>query len=1059
MIHASNEFGYQLRVEDNRRYLEYVDITLSGGGKTLNLTNEDLWGGGLSVEDAVSSESSFDIGSAIINKCTVVINNIYDTYSEYDFTDAEVVAWIGLELPGGRIEKLRKGTYAVDEASYNGSIITLSCLDNMRKFDKPYTESSLKYPATLKVIVRDACDRCGVTLQTYDFPHDDFVVQERPNDEAVTFREIISWCAQIAGCFCRCDTLGRLELKWYDQELLEATGLDGGYFDSGSLYQSGDNADGGTFRPWNTGYEFDAGTFEELNKVHNIYSNYSIDISMDDVVITGVRVLEKTKEDNKDAIVTYQSGRDGYVISVENNELIKGGAGQQVSNWLGQQLIGFRFRRANVSHASDPTIEAGDVGFLTDRKGNVYRMVISSTRFSTGGSQTTISSAENPLRNSAARFSAETKNYVDYRKDIEKEKTDREKAQEELKERIDNSSGLYTTEVTQPDGSTIFYMHDKPALAESMIVWKMTAEAWGVSTDGGKTYNAGMTVDGDTIVRILTAVGVNADWIKTGALRIEKNGKTMVNMDFDTGVVDMVVNSFSLTSGKTIEQIAQEEAGEQVNDFIAAVYDPTVANLQSQIDGQIETWYYDYEPTLYNAPASSWTTEAERARHEGDLYYWKSKGYSYRFFKDGYTWKWQLITDSDITKALQEASKAQDTADAKRRVFVSTPYPPYDKGDLWTQGASGDIMTCVNGRQSGSYSSADWEKLNKYIDQAAANAAASNAVSSQTQTDILNRLTNNGEDNGIYLLNGRLYVSFSAMRGGELTLGGANNIDGKLAVRNRTGDNIGGWNDEGLYAYGPYFWTEAFNPPYFFLPVCGHAIYMNSGNAIDYSETLSEKSLAFNIEHYWGTYDEHAAKLSIGGGGTIRSHMDDSGKSIEIVEISSNAYDKSQLKFYVRAKTTMYGTLSLIDVKKVSSSNALVLNGSEVSYISSSSARYKSIGREMGAEDIEDLYNIQPMWAKYKPDYLSEDDERYNVEFPMFIAEDVEKYAPLAVDHDENGQTENWNYRVMIPYMFQMIKSQKETIDNQKRDIDELTKRLERLETLVLKGDENQWQS
>ena len=602
-------------------------------------------------------------------------------------------------------------------------------------------------------------------------------------------------------------------------------------------------------------------------------------------------------------------------------------------------------------------------------------------------------------------------------------------------------------------------MHDKPVLEESMIVWKMTAEAWGVSTDGGETYNAGMTVDGDTIVRILTATGVNADWLKTGALRVEKNGKTMVNMDFDTGVVDMVVNSFSLSSGKTIEQIAQEEAGEQVNDFIAAVYDPTVANLQSQIDGQIETWYYDYEPNLNNAPASSWTTEAERARHEGDLFYWKSKGYSYRFFKDGYTWKWQLITDSDITKAMQEASKAKDTADAKRRVFVSAPYPPYDKGDLWTQGASGDIMTCVYSRQSGSYSSADWEKLNKYIDQAAANAAASNAVSSQTQTDILNKLTNNGEDDGIYLLNGRLYISLSALRSGEITLGGAKNTEGKLVVLNGNGNPIGGWEEYGFYASNSYFEIESLSPPYFFMPICGHAIYMNSGNAMKYSETLSEKSLAFNIEHYWGTYDNHAAKLSIGGGGTIRSHMDGSGKNIEIVEISSNAYDDSQLKFYVKAKTTMYGTLSLLDVKRITSSNSLALNGSEVSYISSSSERYKNIGREMNVADIEDLYNIQPMWAKYKPDYLSEGDERYNIEFPMLIAEDVGKYAPLAVDHDENGQTENWNYRVMIPYMFQMIKSQKETLDNQKKDINELTKRLERLEALVMKGDENQWQS
>lgn len=520
MINVSNAFMNEL-LEGHRDYLEYVDVTLKGGIE-LHLTNKDLWQGGITIEDAVSSDSQFDVGAAIINKCTLTINNIYDDFSEYDFSDAEIVVYIGLELPGGTAERIRKGTYSVDEAKYNGSIITLVCLDNMMKFDRPYSESTLKYPATLNQIVRDACGVCDVPLQTYNFPHDNFTVKNRPDDEATTFREIISWCAQIVCCFCRCDTLGRLELKWYDQESIEKNDLDGGIFDmeNPGTYESGDTADGGSFDPWDLGDVFDGGNFGDRNDIHNIYSNYSMDISTDDVVITGVKVMEKTKEENKDAIVAYQSGAEGYVISIENNELIKNGAGATVAGWVGEQLIGFRFRKASASHASDPTIEAGDVGFLTDRKENTYRIVISSTRFSTGGAQQTNSSAETPARNSAARYSAATKNYVEYRKGIEQEKTEREKALEELDKRIENSSGLFTTEETQPDGSTIFYMHNKPTLSESDIVWKMTAEAWGVSTDGGKHWNAGMTVDGDTIVRILTAVGINADWIHGGTLEL-----------------------------------------------------------------------------------------------------------------------------------------------------------------------------------------------------------------------------------------------------------------------------------------------------------------------------------------------------------------------------------------------------------------------------------------------------------------------------------------------------------------------------------------------------------
>lgn len=251
MINVSSEFKNEL-FEGHRIFLDYVDITLKSGN-VLNLTSSEIWDGGLTIEDSVSNSDSFDIGSAIINKCTITINNIYETYSEYDFFDANVVVYIGMELPSGKIEKIRKGTYTVDETQYDGSIITLSCLDYMSKFDKEYSESILTYPATLNQIVRDACSKCNVTLQTYNFPHDDFIVQNKPSEESTTFREVISWCAQIAGCFCRCDVYGRLELKWFDQEILENKDLDGGYFDNESEteYKTGDSADGGSFNPWN----------------------------------------------------------------------------------------------------------------------------------------------------------------------------------------------------------------------------------------------------------------------------------------------------------------------------------------------------------------------------------------------------------------------------------------------------------------------------------------------------------------------------------------------------------------------------------------------------------------------------------------------------------------------------------------------------------------------------------------------------------------------------------------------------------------------------------------
>ena len=153
-----------------------------------------------------------------------------------------------------------------------------------------------------------------------------------------------------------------------------------------------------------------------------------------------------------------------------------------------------------------------------------------------------------------------------------------------------------------------------------------------------------------------------------------------------------------------------------LNTFISAVYDPKIAELQSQIDGQIETWFYDHEPSLQNEPAVNWTTNEQRKDHEGDLFFWKSTGYSYRFLQDGAVWKWQIVQDTDISKALAAAEKAQDTADHKRRVFVVTPQPPYDIGDLWVQGDDGDIMRCCVARsESASFSASDWLASVPYI--------------------------------------------------------------------------------------------------------------------------------------------------------------------------------------------------------------------------------------------------------------------------------------------------------------------------------------------------------
>lgn len=714
MKNVSTQFRNELN-NGNRYYVKSAEITLKDE-TTLEISNSNLWQNGMILESATSNSSSFDISSIIIGQLTLSLNNIDEEYSDYDFTDctADNIK-VGLELSDGTVESLLYGKFFLNDASYNGSIITLTFYDSLYKFDKSYTESDLEYPATLEDIVQDACEVCGVTLGTYGFDHDDYLINERPTSDGLTFRQMLLWVGQISCNYFTADPQGRLKISWYDTKSLEALITD---VESSNLLDSaGDDILDSDDNPISTDKEVTTNEDNIVGGNYHIINHFSnLSVGLDDVVITGVKISYEEVGENGTEITTYQAGTDGYVLEISGNKLIQSGdAAQQIVQDLGAKIIGLRFRTFTASALSDPTYEAGDVALLIDRKGKRYKSLITNNTFQPGNFQSMSCGATAPARQSASRYSQITQVYVDYRKDLHKEKIEREQALEELQNRVDNSSGLFTTIEQQPDGSNIYYLHNKPQLSDSDIIWTMTAEAWTVSTNGGETPNAGMTVDGDTIVRILTAVGVNADWIKTGAFVVEKDGQIMFRADTDTGQVDIVANSFSL-QGQSISDIAEQ----QVNDFVDTVYTPAIDNLQAQIDGQIETWFYDYIPTTTNYPASNWTTDTERDKHLGDLFYVVDNaeygGQAYRWAKISNVYTWDYVEDTAVTKALADAAAAQDTADQKRRVFVTQPVPPYDVGDLWVGNSSSDLMRCQTSRQSGNYNAADWIKAVKYTD-------------------------------------------------------------------------------------------------------------------------------------------------------------------------------------------------------------------------------------------------------------------------------------------------------------------------------------------------------
>lgn len=739
MRNISSAFSRAL-ANDKRDYQNRLRFTLADS-TVFDVYNSQLWDDGLHIEDAVSNDNVFQIGAAIINQCTVVLNNIYNEFSEYNFDGAKIVVYTGLQdLDDGSSEEIKLGTYEVDEPSYDGSLITLKCLDNMSKFDKAY-ETTLGFPATLFQIVSDACNVCGVPLDTssLNFPHKDYIVSTKPSGDNTTFRQVISWAAQIACCFARCNVDGNLEIKWYNTGEFDnfTTGIDGGVFDGKSVewlssymntdtgmttlsntrvddkwfridnaigfefngsamsylyiasnsrykfsdstaqpgsststahdvnicgrdgqsisikyqtiqtssrtaikirfhgytqystssqtreyeleyeifftdvgaivinfitlptltsylgttsivengitsaftpatervialyrgsgnawsesqgttgsYVSGDTADGGTFNPWNTGDEYDGGTFADFADIHFIHSSYSSQISTDNVVITGVKVVKKIKVDGaSDVYEEYTSGTTGYVVSIEGNDLIDGTHGQDIADWVGTAINGLAFRKASLTHPSDPSIEAGDVAIYFDENDNAYPILVSSTTFTPGNSQKTVSSAETPKKNSAQRFSETTRNYVEIRQRLIQQRSAWEEVAENLSERIDNASGLYCTEVTE-QGATKTYYHNKPVLEESDILMLFSTVGFTLSADGGTTWY-GMTVDGQMIASILSAIGVNADWINTGTITIggtsgNTNGYLYIKDALGNTIVEMSKNGITINSG------------------------------------------------------------------------------------------------------------------------------------------------------------------------------------------------------------------------------------------------------------------------------------------------------------------------------------------------------------------------------------------------------------------------------------------------------------------------------------------------------------------------------
>lgn len=1199
MINASDAFKQKL--QDGERVWQEVEIAFPDG--TVKTVKNEIMGENCTFSDCAES-SSFPIGCVVCKSMTLELDNTSDQWKNYNFYMAKVHAYLKmqtsvaspaatdelldenydpiLDQSGGailvtkaaaedRVETIDKGTYTVTIPEQYGEIIKLAALDDMYKSDTAY-KTKLKLPQTLSVLVRDACDTLDIPMGFTVMSHGAMSISKIP--ENMTFRQFFGYVAMIECANARLNQKGQLEfVKWsLDKEP----------------------------------------TIELVDYIS------APTISSDDIVITGIEVVKGDKSE--------LYGKTGYVLKMEN-DLVSDEDLATVAAQIGDSIIGTRFRNLQGELAFNPLLEFGDIAYSYDRKKNKYVTPLTDVSYAVNGKTTVKTQAEDPIKGMSQFVSEVTKAIVAARRLVQQEKTAREKALEEFGKRIDSATGVYTTVETQEDGSKIFYLHDKPTLAESKAVWKMTSEAWGVSTDGGQTWNGGMTVDGDTIVRILNAVGVNATWINTGAITVKDANENIlfqVDMDTKTVVIDpdvLIIGNMTLSEKlKNMDEniaSAKNMTFQLSNDMQTITSDadgnipvfPTVTTTAKVMYGSSDiTNDCSYTITKSDSVTGSWDVDTHtytvtglsadngwvdiKATYLINLSITKrftiSKQKSGKNGKQLYTWrKYASMPDGsdmsdspDYVKLLDSAespildSTGDEIYTVTEAIYVGiadnkTTETPSDnpKDYIWSRfrgedGADGIGIPGENGETSyihtayansidgtvdfsttdtdriyiGHYSdfektdSADpakytwarmrgedgppgrtyylranteillmgqdkkvspekltvnvyyrdgqgeetayagWWKAERssdsgktwttitlnqteatgactitsslqiigsrgmirvtcYLDQAKTSIADMQTysvaldVASLTQTEIVEILSDNGKWKGLYYKNGQLYISFNAALGGELTLGGANNGNGKLVIRDSAGNQVGYIDNTGVN------FTKG--------------TFSGSLNSADGTFT---GELSANTGNIAGWVLDNLAEQLISPNGIII--LDAQNEEVNINGVTLSAYGNGLvidggLNIICGTEDISDGTdqFQIFNLNTLTTGNYLRIFENGVYMSSSSSKRYKILGSEMSKEFLDNLYNITPRFARYKDGYLSKDDERVNIEFPMFIAEDVEKYFPLATDHVD-GQVENWNERIMIPAMFAMIKSQKEQLDRQEKLINQLYEKL-----------------
>ena len=684
MIPTTTKYKRQL-IAGNRNYVVKVEMTLTDE-TTLTLTNENLWEQGVKIDNAISSDSSFDIGAAIIGSLQLVIDNITGAYNAYDFIGASL--WLYMGVTGDTDNNntqvyYRINQYVVDEASYNGSLITLDCLDNMTWFDIPFNKVlGVSYPTTAGYLVSAICSACGVQLAKANFPNYTTPIPVAPDKENTNCREVLQYIAQKCCCYCKITTTGQLLLAWYDKtQITGLTDYDGGTYDTDTTpYSDGDEVEGGRWYTengvliWTDTEQYDGGTFTSANANAFLTQNYQMDVSTDDIVVTGCRVVSTVGENTYDTMwvdTELERTHERYLLVIENNPFIVPEDADTTATNIGSIIAGLPIRAYTATSLNDLSYETGDMVTIYDFRGNIYRSWITSLTFTINNSEQFACAAQSVHERSQTRFSDSAKTLAEATANAGKILTDYDNAVKAMNELAQQAIGynIYQYEVGGSNITWLFNGAEKtgtdaePLFPNSSVVFKISGDGVFISNDGGVTYTQGYDANsGTAILSLIYAVGINCDWIHAGTLTLggTDNVNGVCSVLDENGDEKVRLDENGITATKGVFSGRLEAATGTISDGIGTLY---LANgdlkIMNRLSGGAGVFAYR-TGTAYESCWGSVRSSARKHNNAGG-------------FIDALTFDVVTAGANESDRRLKQDIKEIDSDFAERLIFGISP--------------------------------------------------------------------------------------------------------------------------------------------------------------------------------------------------------------------------------------------------------------------------------------------------------------------------------------------------------------------------------------------------